>query len=345
MKRAAVKGTMAGVPENGAPTRRDAQEVLSRCAGKRVLVVGDLMLDRYVCGKVTRISPEAPVPVVEVTDEHALPGGAANVARNVQALGGKAIVAGVVGRDDVGRELLGLLADEGIAADGVIPHETFQTAMKTRILAERQQVVRVDRECRREVLADQAERMAGQIAELAEDAAAVIIEDYGKGVVTQQAVDAAVRTARRRGIPVALDPKEGHDLRVEALTLATPNYREACWAAGVAAQADVEEETLRRVGETLRAKWHVAVLIVTLGPLGMYVVAESGPATVIAAEAREVFDVSGAGDTVIAAALLSLLGGASPLTAATLANHAAGVVVGKLGAATCSTQELLKAIG
>ena len=324
---------------------RRAARWIRRWRGRRVLVVGDLMLDRYLAGSVSRISPEAPVPVVRVTAERATPGGAANVALNVQSLGGRAVVAGVVGRDAEGRQLLQALRERGIGTEGVVEARGFQTIVKTRVVAERQQVVRVDREGAPEDVAPLERRLAGGIERAARRCDGIIVEDYGKGVVTQGTVDAALGAARRRDLPVGLDPKDNPALRFERLTLATPNYAEACAAAGLKPlplEGDLRRhETLRRAGARLRETWRCAVVVITLGPHGMYLTTGRGEPRVIPARAREVFDVSGAGDTVIAAAMLGVLAGAPYEVAAELANYAAGVVVGKLGTATCSARELL----
>lgn len=324
---------------------RDAERIVGHFPGKRILVVGDLMLDRYISGSVSRISPEAPVPVVRVTDEHAQPGGAANVALNIQSLGGEALVAGVTGRDDAATELDALLSGSGILTTGVVTRDEAGTTVKTRVLAERQQVVRVDHECVEPGLsADIEQALCDRIRELASGVAGIVIEDYGKGVISQNVVDAVLAAAADRGIPVGFDPKENHELVLTGVALATPNYSEACSAAGVIGPLPASDKQLARVAKTLRKKWNAGLLIVTLGSHGMYMLPESGAARIIPTKAREVFDVSGAGDTVIAAAMLATVAGADHLAATSLANYAAGVVVGKIGTATCSPDELLACV-
>lgn len=329
-------------------SRARADEVIRRFAGKRVLVVGDLMLDRYVTGEVERISPEAPVPVLQVRHVRVRPGGAANVALNVQCMGGHAIVAGVVGDDAEGVELQALLAAEDISAAGIVVSRNVATTVKTRIMAERQQMLRMDRE---DLAADPdasvpelCRRIASQIGETN----GVVIEDYGKGAITERVAQACVDGAAAASIPSGLDPKDNHALPVSGITLATPNYREACLAAGVKEQRlDVGPELeahLLGVGQRLRGKWSARLLIITLGSHGMFLLGDDGAPVVIPTRAREVFDVSGAGDTVIAVALLALAGGASEREAASLANYAAGVVVGKVGTAGCTASELLESI-
>ncbi len=327
-----------------------ATEILNRFRQLRILTVGDLMLDRYVFGTVTRISPEAPVPVVLVREESARPGGAANVALNIVALGAQASVCGVVGEDAGGGELARLLREHDIDTDGVSRHGGVQTTVKTRVIAERQQVVRVDRE---RPWGDDAEVVTARLAERAAALAAVsdgvVLEDYGRGVISQPVVDAVLRVARERRIPVGFDPKDNEELNVAGITLATPNYREACFAAGIPERPldanPIACATLREAGRILGARWDVELLMITLGPHGMYLLPRGGTPAIIPTRAREVFDVSGAGDTVIAAALTALAAGADHLESSELANQAAGVVVGKVGTAPCHREELLRALG
>jgi D-beta-D-heptose 7-phosphate kinase/D-beta-D-heptose 1-phosphate adenosyltransferase len=318
--------------------------LLNRFSGQRVLVVGDVMLDRYVAGKVSRISPEAPVPVVHVVREHTLPGGAANVALNIQALGGEAVLAGVIGKDVAGDELTAELSDAGISSDGLLARDEIQTTVKTRVLAESQQVVRVDREVPLEQVQGVASRVCERLPDLLDTVGGVIIEDYGKGVVTQEVVDAVLAEAGKRDLPVGFDPKDNHELNVRGITVATPNLREALLATHL--QVSMDEagpvaEDLARVGASLKERWGARTLIITLGEHGMYVMDEAEQPETIPSMGREVFDVSGAGDTVIGAVVLSYVAGASAGEAASLATLAAGVVVGKLGAATCTPEELL----
>ncbi|MFO1523401.1 MAG: PfkB family carbohydrate kinase, partial [Kiritimatiellia bacterium] len=320
---------------------------LAACRGRRVLVVGDLMLDRYVHGRVDRISPEAPVPVVLVTREHSVPGGACNVAANIAALGGRACLSGIVGDDAQGRELLGLLEARGVDLSGVLVSPEVPTITKTRVLAERQQVVRVDRE------SDGMDRIArspaftARLESALRDVDGAIVEDYGKGVIQQPVVDLAAAAARSRRIPVGYDPKDNH-LRVEGLGFGTPNRREALHCAGLKDRTfrDPAEELafLEESGRALLAKWKTDFLVVTLGPLGMMVIENGRPVHHVHTRAREVYDVSGAGDTVIATCTLALAAGAGRIEAAELANFAAGVVVAKIGTATCSPGELLDSV-
>lgn len=324
-----------------------AKELLAGFRDRRVLVVGDVILDRYVRGHVSRISPEAPVPVVDVTAEDARPGGAANVGGNVQSLGGKAVLAGVVGRDAAAEELGALLSSMGIGTEGLLCREDTRTVTKTRVIAEHQQVVRIDREPSSGLSGGATSELCERVSELARGVDAVIVEDYGKGTVSQQVVDALVSATADAGLPVGFDPKMNHALEFARLTLATPNFREACAAAGRAEFTPGPDSIreLRELGDALLRNWHAEVVIVTLGADGMYVTGGTEAGCMIPTKAREVYDVSGAGDTVIAVAILALAGGASHVEAASLANCAAGVVVGKLGTAMCGPGEILDVLG
>lgn len=327
-------------------TRERANVLLDRFRQVRVLVVGDLMLDRYVFGSVARISPEAPVPVLRVEREEARLGGASNVALNLGELGAHGCVCGLVGQDAAGKALKQQLARNGIGADGVVETASIQTSVKTRVVADRQQIVRVDRESDVEECASAADLLSGSLEALRTAFDAVIIEDYGKGVVTQPMVDAVLTAAD--GLPVGFDPKDNHTLTFPWLTVATPNYREACLAAGLRERdlGRVPEQAgvLDAAGEQLTTRWHAETLMITLGPLGVYVKNAHAPSQLLPTQAREVFDVSGAGDTFIAVAVTALAAGAQYTEAAELANHAAGVVVGKVGTATCSPSELLQSL-
>jgi D-beta-D-heptose 7-phosphate kinase/D-beta-D-heptose 1-phosphate adenosyltransferase len=326
-------------------TRKRASQIMAGFARKKILVIGDLMLDRYVIGTVSRISPEAPVPVVLVTKEHALPGGAANVALNIQSLGGQVVVAGVVGADRPAEELTSLLKGRDILTDGMVVCNGLQTTVKTRVLAERQQVVRVDREDFSGMIEGLTDRLVERILTVIDEVSGVIIEDYSKGVVCQRVVSETLRVCAKRRIPVGFDPKDNRSLRIRGLTLATPNLKEAYINAGVEESplrgAPEDDKALVKAAAILQRRWNTDILMITLGAHGMYLLPRKGKPVVIPARAREVFDVSGAGDTVIATAMLALASGASYFEAGSLANYAAGVVVAKVGTATCSPGELL----
>lgn len=321
------------------------RRLLEAAASRRILVLGDVMLDQFVWGRVSRISPEAPVPVVEFDHESFMPGGAANVARNLTALGATAELLSVVGTDADGARLRTLLEHDGVDCRGLLRHDTRPTSLKTRILAHRQQVVRVDREARAGLDTLAAERLVAALRRRLARADAVIIGDYGKGVVTQPVLDAVRAACRERGLWLSLDPKPVHALDLRRLSLLTPNRKEAFELAGAADTARAEhplsDAALLGVAGGLLESLEPALLLVTLGEHGMLLCQRGRPPRHIPTVAREVFDVSGAGDTVIAAFTLAIAAGASPLEAAIFSNHAAGVVVGKLGTATVTPAELL----
>ena len=326
-------------------TQKRVAQLLKKFSRRRVLVVGDLMLDRYVYGTVSRISPEAPVPVVKVVRETSMPGGASNVACNVRALGGKAAVAGLLGMDAAGVELRWLLADAQVDVECAMMFAGAGTIVKERIIAERQQVVRVDFDRATVWSPRQSDKFRALLAVELARADGVVIEDYGKGAVTQEVVDLVLETAAKRGMPVGLDPKEGHDLDLKGITVATPNRKEAFGIAGLidpgAKENPLADKALAKAGEILMEKWGALNLAITLGPQGMYLLTRGKAPRHVPTRAREVFDVSGAGDTVIAAGVTALAAGADFLEAMELANLAAGVVVGKLGTASCTPDELL----
>ena len=289
------------------------------------------MLDQFVYGKVGRISPEAPVPVVDVVREEWHPGGAANTARNVGSLGGRAVLVGRIGSDEAGKRLQAMLRDEHVEADSLLTNPNMPTSLKTRVIAQHQQICRVDRE-------QTAPLTAADVAEVIRFIRsqpkfdAIIICDYGKGFVTQAMLDALKKLAP----VVTLDPKPLHVLRLSGLTAMTPNRVETLQLAG----RPSSDNDWRGAAEGVMKKWRPKMLLSTLGEQGMCLFQTGKQPHSIPTVAKEVFDVSGAGDTAIAAFTLALASGATPVEAATISNHAAGVVVGKLGTATCAPEEL-----
>ena len=324
-------------------------EILASARQTRVLVVGDLMLDHFIWGNVRRISPEAPVPVVEFQRESFMPGGAANVARNLTALRVPTELFGIVGRDDSARKLKQLLGEQQVDCAGLMGSKDRLTSVKTRIIAHQQQVVRVDRENVEEIPAKTVRTlMRGLHARLAE-VDAVIIGDYGKGVVSQELMDYLKSLCRTRGIWVSLDPKAVNPVDVSGLSLITPNRKEAFELAGVQDRGKREEplqdRALLQTAEILLEKLRPAVLLITLGDQGMLLCQRGEKPFHIPTVAQEVYDVSGAGDTVIASFTMAVCAGASPVEAAIISNHAGGVVVGKFGTATLTDEELLASFG
>lgn len=321
------------------------RELLSAATASRVLVIGDVMLDQFIWGRVNRISPEAPVPVVEFDRESFMPGGAANVARNLTALGAPTDLFSVFGRDEAGARLRQLLREHQVHCDACLDHNERATSVKTRILAHQQQMVRVDRETRSELDAATTAALLHAVAGRLDGAAAVIVGDYGKGVVTQTLLDALKQRCRERGIWLSVDPKPIHRLDLSRLSLVTPNRKEAFELAGLydgtRAEDPLADASLQRVAEKLLAELQPALLLITLGEQGMLLCQKGERPFHIPTVAREVFEVSGAGDTVIASFTLAIAAGAAPIEAAIFSNHAAGVVVGKVGTATVRPEELL----
>jgi D-beta-D-heptose 7-phosphate kinase/D-beta-D-heptose 1-phosphate adenosyltransferase len=315
---------------------------LSTFSDCHVWVVGDLMLDEYVWGDVARISPEAPVPVLAVAREEYTLGGAGNVAANLVALGARVTVAGVAGDDRHGRLLRQRFQDLGIDAEGVVVEPERPTTRKTRIVAARQQVLRIDREISRPVGSETVAAILRRIEDGIASAGAVLVSDYGKGLLTRELLGGVMAAARRRGKPVLVDPKGDDYRRYAGATLITPNRKEAAQAAGIAI---VDEASLHRAAAILHERSGVDRLVVTCGPEGMVLFEKGRMPRAIRSEARQVFDVSGAGDTVIAVLGLALAAGADWIEAAGLANAAAGIVVGKVGTATVSRKELALAVG
>ncbi|HBH96172.1 MAG TPA: D-glycero-beta-D-manno-heptose-7-phosphate kinase [Candidatus Omnitrophica bacterium] len=304
----------------------------------KILVVGDCMLDEFIWGQVNRISPEAPVPVVWVQSESVMPGGAANVANNIRSLGGRVQMAGVIGTDPWGDTLVETLTKRGIGTEGLLREPSRATTVKTRVIAHHQQVVRVDRESRPALNPAIVKRMAGAVRKQLEMVDAVIIEDYGKRVITRELLQQVVPLMRSRRKLITVDPKEEHFDLYQEVTAITPNRAEA--SAMVGRRLETEQEVRQAGGELVR-RLRCEAVVMTLGEDGMCVMEQHGRCTRIPTVAQEVFDVAGAGDTVIATLTLALASGASMPEAAVLANYAAGIVVGKLGVATAAPEELL----
>jgi D-beta-D-heptose 7-phosphate kinase/D-beta-D-heptose 1-phosphate adenosyltransferase len=321
------------------------RQILAGASRTRVLVVGDAMLDHFIHGSVARISPEAPVPVLDFEGESFMPGGAANVARNLTALRAPTEFLGAVGRDPAARQLKGLLNDYGIGCQGLLTERHRNTSVKTRVVAHKQQVVRIDRETRDGISTSLTRRLLENVRSLIRGTAAVIVGDYGKGVVTQPLLDEIKVICRSRSVWLSLDPKPVHLLNLSGLSLITPNRKEAFELAGLPDETrhsnPLADTNLMRVAEGLLNELRPAVLLITLGELGMLLCQHGQKPFHIPTVAQEVFDVSGAGDTVIATFTLAVAAGASPVEAAIISNHAAGIVVGKTGTATVAPEELL----
>lgn len=314
-----------------------ASDLLSRLQGRSLLVVGDLMLDHFLVGAVDRISPEAPVPVVRFDHESFRLGGAANVAHNAAALGARVHAVGVVGEDEAGQLIRSDLAKLGIDSSGVVSALDRRTTRKLRVVTSRnQQVARIDYEDDREVQGSVEASIVSEIDRLAASAEAILISDYLKGAVSRAVAIGAIGAARRRGIPLLVDPKVPHIDYYSGASIITPNHHEAEAVAHMRIRTAEEAIAAAR---RFRERAQCDSVLITRGEHGMTLLGTKEEAT-LPAEAREVADVTGAGDTVIATMALALAAGASLLDAARLANRAASVVVGKFGVATVSIREL-----
>lgn len=323
--------------------RERASEILSH--SKRILVVGEMMLDEFIWGKVGRISPEAPVPVVEVVKETFNAGGAANVARNLREFVDHVHLLSLAGTGHDADILRGILETRGVTLDGVIFDHSYTTIRKTRIVARNQQVVRVDREQRRGLSDDQRTRVLAHFEKLLPSLDAIIMEDYDKGLLDQPLVDAIVNAARAAKKIVTVDPKPSNSIRWHDVTCVTPNRGEAFRAAGRSVtdpvEPPMEDRALLEVGAILLEKWRCDHLLVTLSEQGMMLFTAGRAPYHIPTRAQEVIDVSGAGDTAIAVFTSALASGATASEAAEIANHASGIVVAKTGTAVATREEVL----
>ena len=320
---------------------------LQRLAQGRILVVGDVMLDHFIWGHVRRISPEAPVPIVEVTREEFYPGGAANVARNISPFSPNTHLMGRVGKDMAADKLRALLIEDKVDPSPLLVHPTLPTISKARVSARQQQIVRVDREKLLPLTEAELLEVEQRLRDLAPNLDAIILEDYGKGFMTEQLMQLVAKIAAEHKLIVTVDPSPRNPLPWAGVSLVKPNRLEAFAAAGLEdhllSEAPLENNELLEVGRVLLAKWNVASVLVTLGEQGMMLFERGQPPHHIPTRAREVFDVSGAGDTAIALLTLALASGHSLREAAEISNHASGIVVGKLGTATLTPDELLAA--
>jgi len=308
----------------------------------RILVIGDIIVDHFIWGSVSRISPEAPVPVVNVTRENLLLGGAANVLHNLYAMGAQATLCGTVGDDAMADNLFRLLAEISSPIAGVVRVAGRPTTLKTRIIAQSQQVVRFDREHAAPLPEDSVRRLLDFVDQRLETFAAVIISDYDKGMISPLFMEELMKLlATHPEIPVIADPKPGRPERFRGITLLTPNHHEAELLSGIAI---VDEKSLAKAAQTIIDRLNISAILITRGEAGMTLLEKGGPLTTIPTQAKEVYDVTGAGDTVIATLSLGMACGLPLAAAAALANYAAGIVVAKIGTATATAQELLEVL-
>lgn len=315
------------------------EKVIQRMQNLRILVVGDSMLDQFVYGKVSRISPEAPVPVVHVTEETAFPGGAANVARNLSDFGIRTGVCGVLGKDSAGDQLVKLLKKSKIDTKGLFIESRFSTIIKTRIIARQQQVCRVDKEELLRFRPQEVEQIKAFFRKEVPNYHAVIVEDYGKGFLNQEIFNELARVAAEKEVILTVDPNPNNRIDFTGATALKPNRSEAFAYAEVA--SSLKKIEIEDVGDALLQKWDVPYLLITLGDEGMMLFQKFLKPYHTPTQAKEVFDVSGAGDTVISIFTAALAVGLNGMEAAELANHAAGIVVSKLGTATLKPEELI----
>lgn len=316
------------------------KKIVAGFAGRRLAVVGDSMVDRFLWGRVDRISPEAPVPVVRLERETVKLGGAANVAANIRALGAEVVLYCLCGQDEAAGHLRGLLAERGIDDAGLVAAADRPTTIKTRIIAHNQQVVRADREDDSPVGAELVARLvAGLTAGGAFDA--VVVSDYGKGLLTDAALAAIIARGRELGVPVVVDPKRGDYAQYRGATSLTPNQKEAEQACALVIG---DRDTLRQAGRTLLERTGAEAILITRGEHGMALYQRDGGEHHLPTEATTVYDVTGAGDTVIAAYTTALAAGAGFADAAFLSNHAAGIAVRELGTAAVTADQLRRAL-
>jgi len=317
---------------------------IDRFAEARIFVLGDIIMDEYIWGNVTRISPEAPVPVVDVEQETKMLGGAANVVRNIAALGARPVLCGVVGDDSTGEEIISALSHMGLKTDGVVSEPGRPTSVKTRIVAHNQQVVRFDRESRANVRPESIQKLLDYIGENLDTIDAIVVSDYGKGLISGPLMMGMKDLSRSKSggkINVAVDPKTGNFEYYKEVDVITPNHHEA----GVFCGFEIlDKDALKRAGKQMLNVLDCRSVLITQGKDGMTLFEKHGSITHIPTVAKEVFDVTGAGDTVIGTISLGLAAGLDLKSAAILSNFAAGIVVGEMGTSAVRAEELKKVI-
>ncbi len=317
------------------------KEYIEKFPDARILVVGDIIMDRYVWGEVSRISPEAPVPVVDVKQETNMLGGAANVAHNIASLGAKPILCGVVGEDSNGGDILDEIDRMGLKVGGIVKEDDRPTSIKTRIVAHSQQVVRFDRESKKDINPESIKKILGFIKKSLKDLDAVVVADYGKGVISAPLMKGLRRLAENSSVMIAVDPKTGNFEYYHGVDVITPNHYEA----GVFCHIEIaDENSLMRAGRKMLRELGCRSVLITQGKDGVTLFEKNGETTHIPTVAKKVFDVTGAGDTVIGTFSLALASGLDFKSAAVLSNFAAGIVVGEVGTSVVRTEDLKQAI-
>ncbi|MDI6781799.1 MAG: D-glycero-beta-D-manno-heptose-7-phosphate kinase [bacterium] len=321
--------------------KKRMNSIIARFNEASVLVIGDLMLDEFVWGKVTRISPEAPVPVVDVTSITFSPGGAGNVVNNIRVLGGKVYPVGIVGEDGTAQKLIAELKKKGIDIDGIVVDSERPTTLKSRVIAHSQQILRIDREQRGEIHEWVVKQMLSYIKMLLPEIKAVVVSDYGKGVISPRLLEELIPLCRKNSLPIIVDPKVNHSLHYKGISVITPNHHEA---GELIHQKITDEETLLLAGQKILSELENEAVLITRGEDGMSLFEKDGSITHIPTVAKEVYDVTGAGDTVVSVLSLSLACGAKMKDASALSNFAAGIVVEKVGTAVVTALELKERI-
>jgi D-beta-D-heptose 7-phosphate kinase/D-beta-D-heptose 1-phosphate adenosyltransferase len=321
------------------------KQYIDRFAQARVLVIGDIIMDEFVWGDVSRISPEAPVPVVEVKQETKMLGGAANVIHNIAMLGAKPILCGVIGEDSIGQEILNKIDQMGCITDGIIMEQDRPTSVKTRVVAHSQQIVRFDREIKKDIGTETMERLISFIGKNLNKVEAIVVADYGKGVISARLMRSLrdlVKSDTDGSVIIAVDPKTGKFKYYQGVDVITPNHHEA----GTFCRFKiVDEESLIRAGRKMLDDLNCRSVLITQGKDGMTLFENGGEITHIPTFAKKVFDVTGAGDTVIGTFSLGLASGLDLKAAAVLSNFAAGIVVGEVGTSAVRAEDLKKVIG
>lgn len=317
------------------------RKILGGFSKVKILVIGDIMMDRFIWGRVSRISPEAPVPVVLVEKETFLLGGAANVVNSVHSLGGKVTLCGVVGDDEMGQRIIKELMEMGIGVNGVFVEQGRQTTVKTRVVAHQQQLVRIDRETTDSTKILTLRNLSEFLETNIDGFDGIILSDYGKGLLTRELIRITIRRAREAKKFILVDPKQKNFFFYKGATVVTPNTAEASVASGIPI---TDLSSLKKVGKMLLKRLRCDVLVITRGEEGMAIFEPNQEPVLVPTVGKEVFDVTGAGDTVIGTMALALGTRAGVIDAARLANYAAGIVVGKVGTATVNRQELARAI-
>jgi rfaE bifunctional protein kinase chain/domain len=319
---------------------RRGQAIINKMGGHTIAVIGDLMLDEYMWGSVERISPEAPVPVVSLSGQSSTPGGAANVAGNIIGLGDSPLLIGAVGNDTGAEILEWLLREKGIATEGLLTDPQRPTTVKTRIIAHNQQVVRADREIKDDISEEMEDRVVTILKDRRRDLKGLILSDYGKGVITKKLLKRLIDFCLKEDIFIAVDPKDTNFPRYKKVSLITPNHHEAGFAYGLRI---INDETLMTVGNGLLEKLEARSILITRGEKGMALFQSGGKVQLVPTVAKTVYDVTGAGDTVIASFVSAVAAGASLEEATMISNQAAGVVVGEVGTAIITREALVEA--